>query len=72
MKVLASTQHPGEEQFQVAGALGLQGKDVVVECRRMGGGFGGKEPEVIAVAMAAQLLGLRPLTVASTADGETT
>jgi xanthine dehydrogenase large subunit len=55
MKVLASTQHPGEVQFQVAGALGLQGKDVLVECRRMGGGFGGKECQPGQIAALAAL-----------------
>ena len=40
--VYSSTQHPGEIQHAVAHAVGLEAKDVVVECRRMGGGFGGK------------------------------
>jgi xanthine dehydrogenase large subunit len=45
MLVYSSTQHPGEVQHQVAHALDLPSKDVVVECRRMGGGFGGKESQ---------------------------
>src|SRR6266542_6256792 len=45
MLVYSSTQHPGEVQHQVAHALDLPAKDVVVECRRMGGGFGGKESQ---------------------------
>ena len=43
MLVHASTQHPTEVQHIVAHALHKSSKDVVVECRRMGGGFGGKE-----------------------------
>jgi xanthine dehydrogenase large subunit len=41
----SSTQHPGEVQHWVAHALGLQNHDVTVACRRMGGGFGGKETQ---------------------------
>ncbi|MDO8250856.1 MAG: xanthine dehydrogenase molybdopterin binding subunit [Rhodoferax sp.] len=43
--VYASTQHPGEVQHWVAHALGLDNHAVRVECRRMGGGFGGKETQ---------------------------
>ena len=60
----ASTQHPGEVQHWVAHALGLSGNAVRVECRRMGGGFGGKETQAghVAVwaAVAAHKLG-RPV-----------
>ena len=45
MHVHSATQHPGEVQLQVAKALGVDAKDVVVTCRRMGGGFGGKESQ---------------------------
>ena len=45
MLVLCSTQHPSEMQHVVAHALGLHSHHVVVECRRMGGGFGGKESQ---------------------------
>ncbi|MBC7584356.1 MAG: xanthine dehydrogenase molybdopterin binding subunit [Tardiphaga sp.] len=45
MRVVCSTQHPSEMQHLVAQALGLQSHHVVVECRRMGGGFGGKESQ---------------------------
>jgi xanthine dehydrogenase large subunit len=44
-RILSSTQHPGEVQHWVAHALGLQNHAVTVECRRMGGGFGGKETQ---------------------------
>ena len=43
--ILSSTQHPGEVQHWVAHALGLDNHAVRVECRRMGGGFGGKETQ---------------------------
>ncbi|MBL8389009.1 MAG: xanthine dehydrogenase molybdopterin binding subunit [Hydrogenophaga sp.] len=43
--VYSSTQHPGEVQHWVSHALGLSNHAVTVECRRMGGGFGGKETQ---------------------------
>jgi xanthine dehydrogenase large subunit len=45
MKVLCSTQHPSEMQHMVAHALHRPAHAVQVECRRMGGGFGGKESQ---------------------------
>ena len=44
-RIYSSTQHPGEVQHWVAHALGLENNAVTVECRRMGGGFGGKETQ---------------------------
>ncbi len=60
LRVHCSTQHPSEMQQVVAHALQLPATKVLVECRRMGGGFGGKEsqsalPAAIA-ALAAQRL----------------
>jgi len=49
--VYASTQHPGEVQHWVSHALGLDNASVRVECRRMGGGFGGKETQAGHVAV---------------------
>jgi xanthine dehydrogenase large subunit len=43
--VHTSTQHPGEVQHWVSHALGVASHAVTVECRRMGGGFGGKETQ---------------------------
>ena len=43
--VQCSTQHPTEVQHIVARALGIPDACVRVECRRMGGGFGGKESQ---------------------------
>ncbi|CAH0162891.1 Putative xanthine dehydrogenase molybdenum-binding subunit XdhA [Massilia sp. Bi118] len=61
MLVQCSTQHPSEMQHVVAHALGLHSHHVVVECRRMGGGFGGKESQsalwAAAAAISARLTG---------------
>jgi len=54
--VYSSTQHPGEVQHLVASAIGKQSKDVVVECRRMGGAFGGKESQAALIACVAALM----------------
>ncbi len=43
--VHCSTQHPSEMQALVAHALGGLAHQVTVQCRRMGGGFGGKESQ---------------------------
>ena len=51
-----STQHPGEVQHMVAHALGIAAHDVVVECRRMGGGFGGKETQMSLYACVAAII----------------
>ncbi len=55
MLVYSSTQHISEVQRLVAHCLGLTAKDVVVTCRRMGGGFGGKETQPALVACIAAL-----------------
>lgn len=64
MRVHCSTQHPSEMQHVVAHALGLHAHHVHVECRRMGGGFGGKESQsalfASVAAIAAKRLG-RPV-----------
>jgi xanthine dehydrogenase large subunit len=59
MLVLCSTQHPSEMQHVVANALGLQSHHVSVECRRMGGGFGGKESQSAVWAAAAAICAAR-------------
>ncbi len=57
----SSTQHPGEVQHWVSHALGLSNNAVTVQCRRMGGGFGGKETQAghlaVWAAVAAQKFG---------------
>ncbi|WP_353474174.1 xanthine dehydrogenase molybdopterin binding subunit [Salipiger sp. H15] len=50
--VASSTQHPTEIQHKVAHALHLPMHAVRVETRRMGGGFGGKESQGNAPAIA--------------------
>ena len=55
MHVHSSTQHPTEMQHLVAELLGWEAHQVSVECRRMGGGFGGKESQSGQVACAAAL-----------------
>ena len=54
VRILSSTQHPTEVQHMVAHALGCASHLVRVECRRMGGGFGGKEsqPSLLAAVVA--------------------
>ncbi|MFD0909486.1 xanthine dehydrogenase molybdopterin binding subunit [Ruegeria arenilitoris] len=52
MLVHSSTQHPTEIQHKVADALGVPMHAVRVETRRMGGGFGGKESQGNALAVA--------------------
>ncbi|HEY3663929.1 MAG TPA: xanthine dehydrogenase small subunit, partial [Chthoniobacterales bacterium] len=51
----SSTQHPSEVQHIVAHVLGLPMHSVVVECPRMGGGFGGKETQAATLAALAAL-----------------
>ncbi|MDD7970009.1 xanthine dehydrogenase molybdopterin binding subunit [Roseinatronobacter alkalisoli] len=66
--LFASTQHPSEAQHMVAHTLGVPANAVVVNVRRMGGGFGGKETQMnlfcVIAALAAKKLGravkLRP------------
>lgn len=41
----SSTQHPSETQAIIAEVLGINKNEVVVEIRRMGGAFGGKETQ---------------------------
>ncbi len=59
MLVHSSTQHPSEVQQIVALALGLRSNEVTVQCRRMGGGFGGKETQPALIAAAAAVLAHR-------------
>ena len=58
--VHCSTQHPSEAQHMVAHVLGVPSNAVVVNVRRMGGGFGGKESQMnlfaVVAAMAAKRL----------------
>jgi xanthine dehydrogenase molybdopterin binding subunit/xanthine dehydrogenase small subunit len=53
--ISSSTQHPSEVQHIVAHLLDLPMHGVVVECPRMGGGFGGKETQAAMLAALAAL-----------------
>ncbi|WP_206951596.1 xanthine dehydrogenase molybdopterin binding subunit [Trinickia acidisoli] len=53
--VYSSTQHPSEMQALVAHMLGWPAHNVLCECRRMGGGFGGKESQSAVFACVAAL-----------------
>ncbi|MDX1575548.1 MAG: xanthine dehydrogenase molybdopterin binding subunit, partial [Kiloniellales bacterium] len=55
MLVYSSTQYPTEVQHTVAKVLGLRDAQVVCECRRMGGAFGGKESQATQWATIAAL-----------------
>ncbi len=57
--VTASTQHPSEAQHMVAHALGVPASAVVIQVRRMGGGFGGKETQMNLFATLAALAATR-------------
>ncbi len=59
MRVYCSTQHPSEMQHLVAQALNLQANAVQVTCRRMGGGFGGKESQSALFACVAAVAAAR-------------
>ncbi|MEM9365115.1 MAG: xanthine dehydrogenase molybdopterin binding subunit [Planctomycetota bacterium] len=66
LRLTSSTQHPTEIQAFVAEVLGLQMHQVVCECKRMGGAFGGKESQsaipALMTALVAQKTG-RPARV---------
>ncbi|MBS1157685.1 MAG: xanthine dehydrogenase molybdopterin binding subunit [Proteobacteria bacterium] len=56
LHLICSTQHPTEMQQLVAHALGWRAHQVSVECRRMGGAFGGKESQSAQWACLAAIL----------------
>ena len=55
MTVHCSTQHPTEVQHIIAKMLGVMDAKITCECRRMGGGFGGKETQAAQWAALAAL-----------------
>ena len=69
----SSTQHPSDVQRLVARMLGVPLAQVVCECRRMGGGFGGKESQAAQwaclAALAAHMTG-RPAKVCLDRDDD--
>ena len=73
MHIYCSTQHPSEMQHVVAHALGLHSHHVTVECRRMGGGFGGKESQSALWAAAAAIAAVatsRPVKLRADRDDD--
>ncbi len=56
MLIYSSTQHPAEIQKLAADVLGIAMHNVVVQTRRIGGGFGGKETQAALAACAAAVL----------------
>ncbi len=55
IRLLSSTQHPTEVSHVAARVLGLPEAMIACECRRMGGGFGGKESQATQWAVIAAL-----------------
>ena len=71
--VYSSSQHPGEVQHWISHALGTDNHNITVECRRMGGGFGGKETQcghmAVWAVLAARKLG-RPVKLRMDRDDD--
>lgn len=59
LHVICSTQHPSEMQQLIGHCLGWHAHQISVECRRMGGAFGGKESQSAQWACLASLLAVR-------------
>ena len=55
LTIFSSTQNPNEVHRMAAGVLGLRQHDIVVDVKRLGGGFGGKEAQATAWACLAAL-----------------
>ncbi len=71
IRVLSSTQNPSEVQDVIAHVLGLPINKVVVETKRMGGAYGGKECQAThpaAIAAFVAHLTKRPARIAYTKD----
>ncbi|MBA4175030.1 MAG: xanthine dehydrogenase molybdopterin binding subunit [Leptothrix sp. (in: Bacteria)] len=59
LRLYCSTQHPSEMQHHLAQVLRRPAHAVQVECRRMGGGFGGKESQSALFACVAAVAAVR-------------
>ena len=55
MEIFSSTQNPTKTQNFCAHVVGLPAAQVVCRCKRMGGGFGGKETRSVFIACTAAL-----------------
>ncbi len=73
LTLYVSTQHPDGNQREAAAALNLSTKDVEVICRRMGGGFGGKEGNASIFSQSAALAAFklkRPVKLRANRDDD--
>jgi xanthine dehydrogenase large subunit len=73
LTIHSSTQNPTEIQALAAHCLGLRQNQVVCVCRRMGGGFGGKETQAALPAVLAALVAFktrRPARMVLTTDAD--
>src|SRR5206468_270250 len=59
LAVYSSTQHPTEVQSVIAEIVGVAFNHVTVICKRMGGGFGGKETQAAQPAAMAAVVAQR-------------
>ena len=59
LTVYSSTQNTTEVQKVVAEVMGLKHSDVVCVCKRMGGGFGGKETQAVMPALMAAIVAVK-------------
>lgn len=59
IRLISSTQNPTETQAVAAEVLGLGMHQVVCECKRMGGGFGGKETQSAIPAIMVGMVALK-------------
>ena len=59
LTVLSSTQNPSEVQHVIAHLLGIPISSIVVQTKRMGGGFGGKECQATHPAAMAALVAMK-------------
>jgi xanthine dehydrogenase large subunit len=75
LTLFVSTQHPDGNQREAAAALNLGTHDVEVICRRMGGGFGGKEGNASIFSQSAALAAFklkRPVKLRANRDDDMT
>jgi xanthine dehydrogenase large subunit len=75
LTLYVSTQHPDGNQREAAAALNLGTHDVEVICRRMGGGFGGKEGNASIFSQSAALAAFklkRPVKLRANRDDDMT
>ena len=75
MTIYVSTQHPDGNQREAAAALNLRTHDIEVICRRMGGGFGGKEGNSSIFSQSAALAAFklnRPVKLRANRDDDMT